>query len=33
MKIKRLIRRLIEWLKANSISADKILECIEYITK
>ena len=32
-KMKRLIARLIIWLKAQGISAEKILECIEYITK
>lgn len=33
MKIKRLINRLTEWLKAYGIPASDILDCIEYITK
>ncbi len=33
MKMKRLISRLIEWLKAHGMSAAKKLGCIEYITK
>lgn len=33
MKIKRLIRRLVEWLKARRTSPEDILDCIEYITK
>ena len=33
MKIKRLINRLIQWLKAHGISAEQITECVEYITK
>lgn len=24
-------KRLIEWLKANGMSADKIVECMDYI--
>lgn len=27
------IQRLIEWLRQNGLSEEKILECIEYITK
>lgn len=33
MRMKRLISRLIEWLKAHRMSAADILQCIEYITK
>ena len=33
MKLKRLINRLIEWLKAHGISAEDIADCISYITK
>lgn len=33
MRMKRLISRLIEWLKAHGMSAAEILQCIEYITK
>lgn len=33
MRIKRLINRLVRWLKENGMTAEKIAECIEYITK
>ena len=33
MKMKRLLRRLIEWLKTKGLSAEEIVECIEYITR
>ena len=33
MRVKRLIRRLVEWLKAHNMTAEDILDCIEYITK
>lgn len=33
MKIKRLINRLIQWMKAHGISAAQIADCIDYITK
>ena len=33
MKTKRLISRLIAWLKAHGMTADDVLDCIEYITK
>lgn len=33
MRIKRLIRRLVEWLKVRGTSPEDILDCIEYITK
>lgn len=33
LKIKRLINRLTEWLKAYGMKAEDILDCIEYITK
>ena len=33
MKIKRLIRRLIEWLRGRGIDESDMLDCIEYITK
>ena len=33
MKIKRLINRLVQWLKAHGITADQIADCIDYITK
>jgi len=33
LKIKRLIYRLIEWLKLHGVTTDDILDCIEYITK
>ena len=33
MKTKRLINRLVQWLKANNTPPEKITECIEYITK
>jgi hypothetical protein len=32
MRIKRLINRLCEWLKAQGFTAEKIVECIKYIT-
>ena len=31
--VKRLINRLIGWLKAAGFTAEQITECIEYITK
>lgn len=31
--IKRIINRLVEWLEANGISNEKIVDCIQYITK
>lgn len=33
MRIKRLISRLVDWLTANGISAEQIVNCIRYITK
>ena len=33
MKTKRIIARLVEWLKAHCASAEQITDCIEYITK
>ena len=33
MKIKRLINRLIQWMKAHGITAELIADCIDYITK
>lgn len=33
MKMKRLINRLIEWLKQNGVKPEQIADCIEYITK
>lgn len=33
MKIKRLINRLIQWMKAHGISAEQIADCIDYVTK
>ena len=33
MKIKRLINRLIQWLKAHGFTSEQITDCIEYITK
>lgn len=33
VKTKRLINRLVRWLREFGISPDKIAECIEYITK
>lgn len=33
MKIKRLINRLVQWLRAHSISGEQIADCIDYITK
>ena len=33
MKIKRLLNRLIAWLRANGITPEQIADCIEYITK
>ena len=32
-KMKRLISRLIQWLKNRGLTEADILECIEYITK
>ena len=32
-KVKRLINRLVEWLKDHNISAEDIADCIDYITK
>ena len=32
-KIKRLINRLVAWLKAHGISDELITDCIDYITK
>lgn len=33
LRIKRLINRLTEWLRAYGMKAEDILDCIEYITK
>ena len=33
MKIKRLINRLVQWMKAHGINAELIADCIDYITK
>lgn len=33
MKIKRLVNRLVQWLKAHGITAEQIADCIDYITK
>lgn len=33
MRLKRIISRLIEWLKTHGVSADDIVDCIGYITK
>lgn len=33
MKIKRLLNRLVQWLKAHGITAEQIADCIDYITK
>lgn len=33
MKFKRLINRLIQWLKVNGLTAEQIADCIDYITK
>lgn len=33
MKIKRLINRLVQWLKAHGVTAEQIADCIDYITK
>lgn len=33
MKIKRLINRLIQWLKAQGFNPEQITDCIDYITK
>mgnify|MGYP006913554781 CR=1 FL=1 len=33
MRIKRLIHRLVAWLRLRGLSADDIAECISYITK
>ena len=32
MRLRRLIHRLVEWLKAHDISAEDIADCISYIT-
>ena len=33
MRLKRLINRLIDWLKSRGVSAVDIADCISYITK
>ena len=33
LKMKRMLRRLIEWLKTKGLTAEEIVECIEYITR
>ncbi len=33
MKIKRLINRLMQWLKAQGFKPEQINDCIDYITK
>lgn len=33
MKMKRLINRLVKWLKAHGIKPEDIAECIDYITQ
>ena len=33
MQAKRLINRLIKWLKAHGMKAEDIAECIDYITQ
>ncbi len=33
MKIKRLINRLIAWLKAHGLNGEQIADCIDFITK
>lgn len=33
MRMKRLLRRLIEWLTERGMTAEQVLECISYITK
>ena len=32
-RMKRMLRRLIEWLKTKGLTAEEIVECIEYITR
>lgn len=32
-QMKRLLNRLVEWLKINGIAAEQIADCIDYITK
>lgn len=33
MRLKQLINRLIDWLKAHGLTAEQIADCISYITK
>ncbi len=33
MKIKRLINRLISWLKVHGLNGEQIADCIDFITK
>lgn len=33
MKLKRLINRLIAWMRANGLTAEQVADCISYITK
>lgn len=31
--LKKLLNRLVEWLKANGMTGEQIADCIAYITK
>lgn len=33
MRLKRLINRLVDWLRLHGITAELIADCISYITK
>lgn len=33
MKMKRMINRLVKWMKEHGMTAEEIAECISYITQ